>query len=533
MKAKVLPVERSSTSLDQQRAKAMQTLKLSDDFHKRVLDSMLEGCQIIAFDWTYLYLNAMALTQSRRSSDELVGRRFTEVWPGIEQTPLYSHISDCLTHGVASEFENEFYYPDGKRGWFELRISPVDEGAFIMSIDITRRKELEALLRKSDEQLQQSQKLESIGRLAAGVAHDFNNMLSVILGRVELATIGRDVDDQIRSHLLEIQKAAESSARLTKQLLAFARRQTIAPRTVDINELIEDRLAMIRTLVGSTIEVIWIPHPDLDATFVDISQFEQVLLNLCINARDAIDSEGTITIETSNSVVDEQYMLTHVDAIVGNFVQLSVSDSGCGIARENLAKIFEPFFTSKQLGRGTGLGLSIVYGIVRQNNGFVNVYSEVGNGTTFRVYLPCISDNAIATATPAADEYLSRGNETVLLVDDEPAILDVTTQLLESLGYHVLATSSPAEAIRIANDYPQEIHLLCTDVVMQGITGPALATSIRRSRPTMKLLYTSGYTENVVVHNGVVDPGINFLNKPFTMRELNTKTRAALDAKVC
>ena len=507
----------------------MRTLKLSDDFYKRILDGMLEGCQIISFDWTYLYLNATCERQSRRESGELLGRRFTEVWPGIENTVLYEHISDCLDRGVSSEFENEFIYPDGTQSWFELRISPVLEGAFIMSIDITRRKELECLLRKSDEQLQQSQKLESIGRLAAGVAHDFNNMLSVILGRVELAMIDRNLDDATRKHLTEIQKAGESSARLTKQLLAFARRQTIDPKTVDLNDLVENNLSMIRTLIGNHIEIAWLPTLKLNPTFVDVSQFDQLLLNLCINARDAIGNSGLITIETSNTVVDEQYVLAHPDSKVGNFVQLTVSDNGCGIESQNIAKIFEPFYTSKKLGMGTGLGLSIVYGIVRQNSGFVNVYSEVGKGTTFRVYFPSNLEKQNIADTQITEQYLARGCETVLLVDDESAILEVTQKLLESLGYHVLAANDPSDAMRIAADYPQEIHLLCTDVVMKDITGPALATILRRNRPDMRLLYTSGYTENVVVHNGVLDPGINFLDKPFTMHGLKRKVREALD----
>jgi len=507
----------------------MGTLKLSDGFYKGLFDSMLEGCQIISFDWNYLYLNAAIVSQSRRDSSELLGKCFTEVWPGIEQTVLYTHIRDCLEGRVPSEFENEFAYPGGTRGWFELRVSPILEGAFIMSIDITRRKELETLLRKSDEQLQQSQKLESIGRLAAGVAHDFNNMLSVILGHVELAAIDCKPDTSIKSHLVEIQKAAESSARLTKQLLAFARRQTIAPQSVNLNELIEGYISIIRSLMGNHIEIVWNPTSTLGATYVDVSQFEQIILNLCINAGDAIGTEGTITIETFNTVVDEQYVYTHPDAIIGDFVQISVSDNGCGIAPENIGKIFEPFYTSKQLDRGTGLGLSIVYGIVRQNNGFINVDSEVGKGTTFRVYLPCTLTTRIESASTAIDQYLSRGSETVLLVDDERAILEVTKILLESLGYKVLATNDPAEAMRIALEYPQEIHLLCTDVVMQGITGPALAILLRRSRPTLKLLFTSGFRQDVVVHNGVLEVGINFLNKPFTMRELNSKMREALD----
>ena len=507
----------------------MQTASSSDGFYKSILDGMLEGCQILSFDWTYLYLNDTAEQQSRRPRAELLGKRFTDLWPGVESTELYRHIRDCLQQRTPSEFVNEFHFPNGTQGWFELRISPIPEGVFIMSIDITRRIQLEAQLRESEEQLRQSQKLEAIGRLAAGVAHDFNNMLAVILGRVELARRVPELEQQLRSHLLEIQRAAESASSLTKQLLAFARKQTVAPQVVNMNELVSPKLTMLRSLVGNLIQIEWIPHPELKSTLIDPGQFEQLLLNLCINARDAIGDSGKITIETCNSVVDEQYVRIHPDAKIGEFVQIAVSDDGCGIAKENMPKIFEPFYTSKQLGRGTGLGLSIVYGIIRQNNGFVNVYSEVGKGTTFRVYLPSTNKDVVPKPQAVGDDYLSRGNETVLLVDDEPSTLEVTKQLLESLGYHVLATDNPARAVRLANEYPQDIHLLCTDVVMQGVTGPALATTIRRSRPRMKLLYTSGYTENVVVHSGVVDPGVNFLNKPFTMRELNHKTREALD----
>ncbi len=507
----------------------MQTVSFSDGFYKRILDNMLEGCQILSFDWTYLYLNTTAERQSRRPSSELLGKRFFDAWPGVESTRLFALIRDCLEQRIPSELENEFQFTDGTSGWFELRISPIEEGVFIMSLDITRRKELEAQLRESEEQLRQSQKMESIGRLAAGVAHDFNNMLSVILGHVELAKMDNEIAQRLREHLGEIQRAAQSSSNLTKQLLAFARKQTISPQSVNLNDIIADKLPIIGRLIGRNIKTSWTPDPSLNNTLIDAAQFEQVLLNLCINARDAIGAAGTITIETGNCVVDEQYVITHPDAIMGDFVQLTVSDTGCGIARENIPKIFEPFFTSKQLGRGTGLGLSIVYGIIRQNNGFINVYSEVDQGSTFRVYLPCLQSDVTSVAPRDAGDYLSRGSETVLLVDDEPQILEVTKQLLESLGYHVLATSDPAEAVRLAADYPQEIHLMFTDVVMHQTTGPALAARVRESRPSMKLLYTSGYTENVVVHNGLLDPGINFLNKPFSMHELNSKTRQALD----
>ncbi len=500
------------------------------DFYKRIFENMLEGCQILSFDWTYLYLNATAERHNRRPNRELLGRKYQEMWPGVESTAVYGLIRQCLEQRIPSEIENEFIFPDGTPGWFELRISPIPEGVFVMSIDITSRKTLEKLLRESEDKLQQMQKMEAVGRLAAGVAHDFNNMLSVILGHVELAAMGENLGDRIRANLVEIRRAADSSSNLTKQLLAFARKQTTEPTNINLNSLVSKKLNMIQSLLGKHIKIDWLPADDLKLTTIDVSQFEQVMLNLCINARDAIGNDGAITLETHNVEVDSSYIDTHPEATEGKYVQFAVSDTGCGIAKEDLSKVFEPFFTSKQLGRGTGLGLSIVYGIVRQNGGFVNIYSEVGKGSTFRVYFPCELTGVETTRTIDRDDYLNRGSETVILVDDEPSIVNVTKQMLESLGYHVLASSDPEEATRIATEYPREIHLLCTDVMLQHTTGPALAARIQSNRPTMKLLYTSGFTENVVVHNGVLDAGINFLNKPYTIKELNRKVREALDS---
>jgi PAS domain S-box-containing protein len=406
---------------------------------------------------------------------------------------------------------------------------PVIDGILLNYQDITERKQAEKEKEKLQAQLTQAQKMESVGRLAGGVAHDFNNMLQVILGHADMILDGTDPAQPLYAGLQSIRKAARSSADLTRQLLAFARKQTVAPKVLDLNRTLKGMLRMLRRLIGEDIDLTWLPGKDLGSVCMDPSQIDQMVANLCVNARDAIADTGKITIETGMAVFDEDYCSEHAGFVPGEFVRLTVSDDGCGMRKETLPHIFEPFFTTKELGKGTGLGLATIYGIVKQNNGFVNVYSEPGQGTTFNIYLP----RHIGDTGQIQEEGLKkpdvRGHETILLVEDEPPLLGMTTMMLERLGYTVVAAGTPGEAIRLSEEYAGQIHLLMTDVVMPEINGRDLAKNLVSSYPNLKCLFMSGYTANVIAHHGVLDEGVNFIQKPFSKKDLSVKLREIME----
>ncbi len=394
--------------------------------------------------------------------------------------------------------------------------------------DITGRKEAEVERAKLETQFQQAQKMEAVGSLAGGVAHDFNNMLQAILGNVDLALEGVPSDSPTGEGLREIRKCAERSADLTRQLLAFARRQTIAPKVLDLNVTVNDLLKMLRRLIGEDIDLAWLPERDLGLVKVDPTQVDQILANLCVNARDAIDGVGKVTIETANAAFDAAYCVDHPGYLSGEYARLNVSDNGCGMDKATQAQIFEPFFTTKGKGAGTGLGLATVYGIVKQNHGFITVYSELGHGTTFTVYLPRHAGQATATGTTIVAEMPKSSGETVLLVEDEPAVRGIARMILERLGYTVLAASTPGEAIRLTETHVGAIHLLITDVVMPEMNGRDLNHRLLALRPKLKCLFMSGYTADVIGHHGVLEAGVNFIQKPFSMGDLAAKVRMTL-----
>ncbi len=396
-------------------------------------------------------------------------------------------------------------------------------------VDVTNQKHAEETRRKLELQLLEAQKMESVGRLAGGVAHDFNNMLGVILGNAELALAGIPPDDPLHEDLEQILDAARRSTDITRQLLAFARRQTIDPKEIDLNETVEYILKMLRRIIGEDIDLSWQPGPGRMPVFMDPSQLDQLLANLCVNARDAIDGVGKLTIETDNITFDRAYCDDHAGFVPGDFVLLAVSDDGHGMDKDTLDNVFEPFFTTKEVGKGTGLGLSTVYGIVKQNDGFINVYSEPGKGTTFRIYLPRHEGEAgLIEAQGVAETPTSRG-ETVLIVEDDFSILKLAQRILENLGYTVLAASTPGRAEALAEEHAGHIHLLITDVVMPEMNGRDLAESLKAHYPTLKVLFMSGYTSNVIAHRGVLDSGVNFIQKPFSTRDLAVKVREALN----
>lgn len=382
---------------------------------------------------------------------------------------------------------------------------------------------------KLEAQLHQAQKMESVGRLAGGVAHDFNNMLGVILGYTELAKERVEPNTPLHTDLEKIQGAAQRSADLTRQLLAFARKQTVSPKVIDLNDTIESMLKLLRRLIGEDIDLAWQPGREVWPVKMDPTQVDQILTNLCVNARDAIIDTGKVTIETGTVSFDEEYCAHNAGSVPGEYVLLAVSDDGCGMDEETQVHLFEPFFTTKEVGKGTGLGLATVYGAVKQNNGYINVYSELEQGTTFKIYLPRHLDKTVLLPEREPDKPGERGHETILLVEDEPVILEMSTIMLERLGYTVLAAGTPGEAVRLAQEHPGRIDLLLTDVVMPEMNGRDLAKNLLSIYPDIRRLFMSGYTANVIAHHGVLDQGVHFIHKPFSMKDLGEKLREALE----
>lgn len=431
--------------------------------------------------------------------------------------------------------ETEYYRKDGSTLWMENHVSWMrnEKGKIIgihgVSRDITDRMQAEIEKEKLQAQLNQAQKMESVGRLAGGVAHDFNNMLSVILGHAEMIQDQLPPDSSIQSGLEEIQKAARRSTDIVSQLLAFARKQTILTKVLDLNKTVESTLMMLRRLIGEDINLSWRPGKVLWPVRVDPSQIDQILANLCVNARDAISGVGKITIETENVYLDQAYCEDHAGSIPGEYVILSVCDDGQGMDEKTKENIFEPFFTTKEVGKGTGLGLSTAYGIVKQNNGFIYAESEPSQGTCLNVYLPRYSRKLPLPSREVITEQTAGGSETILLVEDEPAILEMTKVMLECQGYSVISAATPGEAIRLASDYEGNINLLMTDVVMPEMNGRDLARNLLLIHPDLKQLFMSGYTANVIAHHGVLDEGVHFIQKPFTSKELAASLREALD----
>ncbi|MFU8819005.1 MAG: response regulator [Desulfurivibrio sp.] len=383
--------------------------------------------------------------------------------------------------------------------------------------------------KKLQARLSQAQKMEAIGTLAGGVAHDFNNLLTVIKGYAEIALLRVKEDQPGHEELQGILEAARRSAELTRQLLAFARKQTVIPQRLDLNQTVGGMLTMLRRLIGEGIDLRWLPAANLWPVRIDPGQVDQILANLCVNARDAVGGEGRISIETTNILLDREYCAGHADAKPGEYVLLTVSDNGVGMSRETQEHIFEPFFTTKAVGQGTGLGLATVYGIIKQNEGFINFYSEPGQGTTFRIYLPHRNEPRTEPAAPGpAPAHPVGGRETILLVEDEEAILKVTARILEGLGYRVLAAAGSSAALELAAQYAGKIDLLLSDVVMPECNGQELARQIIALNPAIRCLFMSGYTADVISSNGLLEHGINFLAKPFSLPELAAKVRSAL-----
>jgi hypothetical protein len=453
---------------------------------------------------------------------------FIECIHADDRQRVLNRISESFRNRLDSRLEYRTMWPDGSTHWIagigRTFYSEAGEPirAVGVGLDITAQKNLE-------EQFRQAQKLEAIGGLAAGVAHDFNNLLTIVTGYCELLADRFAEDAAAIQDLDEIRRAGTSATALTRQLLAFSRRQIVAPRAVDLNSILSDSYKMARRLVEENVQIDLRLADHLVPIHVDPGQIEQVLLNLVINARDAMPDGGVVTIETENAVVDEAYARTHLEVYPGSYVLLSVSDTGSGMSPEVQSRLFEPFFTTKERGRGTGLGLATVYGIVKQSGGHIWVYSEVGMGTTFKMYWPVAPTTELpATASARQAPAELQGSETVLVVEDEASLRALTERILQRYGYTVLLAANGEEAQRVCTEHQGPIHVVLMDVVMPGKSGREVGEWIGQCRPETKIIYLSGYTDNAIVHHGVLDPGTTFLQKPFTSDVLLNTIRGVL-----
>ncbi len=521
------------------RMEAEEALKRSEERYRTILNEMEEGYQEVDLKGNFTFFNDAFLSLFGYGKEEMMGTNFGRyaAEEGIAER-LYRAYNELYRTGVPIKRDEwDIVRKDGVRRTLEFWAGMLHDeekrpiGFRGIVRDITEQRQAEEEREKLRGQLNQAQKMESVGRLAGGVAHDFNNKLTVILGYAQMAMDGLQEGDPSRAKLQQVMNAGEQSVEIVRQLLAFARKQNIAPRALDLNETIEVMLKMLRRLIGEDIALLWQPDVNLRQVKMDPAQVDQMLANLCVNARDAISGVGKIAIETRNIVLDEGYCEEHAGFLPGEYVMLAVSDDGMGMDKETLANAFEPFFTTKEVGKGTGLGLSTVYGIVKQNQGFVNAYSEPGKGTSFKIYLPRHFGEAVEKTETVKTETPRGRGETILVVEDETSVLDLAQKMLGRLGYAVLKSASPAEAVAMTRKYEGEIHLLLTDVVLPEMSGRDLAGEIMRMRPNIKTLYMSGYTANVIAHQGALDKGVQFFEKPFTFDRLARKVREALGTR--
>jgi two-component system, cell cycle sensor histidine kinase and response regulator CckA len=516
-----------------ERRKAEDALRRANQQVRMLADNLHETVLAYDMDRRLIFVNPAVESLTGYSVEELRREnlicwihpadreRMMAAWEGLFQGRFFTDI------------EYRLITKDGRQKWAEATWGPLlDDAGRQVGVqgserDITVRKRAEAEQARLEEQLQQAQKMESIGRLAGGVAHDFNNLLTVINGYSQLALDELGAGDPLRATLAEIQKAGERAAGLTRQLLAFSRKQVLQPRMLDLNRVVEEMRPMLERLVGEAVEVRVELNAESGTVHADPHQLEQVIMNLSVNARDAMPDGGRLLIETSGVERDESYVRSHPEDRAGRYVMLAVSDSGTGMDEETRRRIFEPFFTTKGAGKGTGLGLSMVQGIVAQSGGYINVYSEPGHGTTLKIYLPALAEAAADPGKPADVPALG-GKETVLVVEDQVEVRNYAVAVLKAYGYCVVQAENAGEALLLCERERGRIHLVLTDVVMPNLGGGELAARLRKMRPGIKVLFMSGYTDNVIVHHGALEEGAEFIQKPFSPKELASKVRAVL-----
>ena len=513
-----------------ERARTEENLRESEDRFRNTFEQAAVGIGHVGADGRWLKVNQKLCQILGYSAEELTQKTFTEV-------THRDYVASChdtvrrLTRGKADLIKADMRYlrKDGSFVWAALTASGVQDntggGKYFIAVieDISERKQLEAELR-------QSQKMEAIGKLAGGIAHDFNNLLTVINGRSQLLISRLKPGDSVRREFELIYETGERAAALTRQLLAFSRRQVLDPRIVDLTEIVANMQTMLARLIHENIALATALDPDLGKVKADPGQIEQAVMNLAVNARDAMPNGGKLTIETANVTFDEAYLRLHPYSKPGEYAMLAVSDSGCGMNPEVKARVFEPFFTTKEVGKGTGLGLSTVYGIVKQSSGYIEVYSELGKGTVFKIYLPRLSEGASARRSNFNLSSVRGGSETIVVVEDEEGVRELLRDVLMGHGYNVLAAENGDDALRMMAGHPTQIHLLITDVIMPSMSGPELAGRATVLKPALLVLYMSGYTDHAIVCNGNLEPGLNFLQKPFSADSVARKVREVLDA---
>ena len=520
-----------------ERKKAEKSLKESEENFRILFDNAPDLIVSFNSEGNFLNLNKKFEEESGYSREEMIGKSVFTSGILTESSVNMSipYFEELLAGKKWALLEVEGVTKGGSKIPYELMAVPIKKDGKIVAVqatlrNITERKQADQEKEKLKAQFLQAQKMEAIGTLAGGVAHDFNNLLTAILGYAELSLMGLGKDDSLRENIEEIKKAGNSAASLTRQLLAFSRKQIVQPKVIDLNEFLSG-MKMLGRLLSEDIELLTIPEPALWPVKTDPGQMEQIIMNLAVNARDAMPMGGNLTIETANMDLDENYFREHGirEEQPGSYVILAVSDTGSGMDKETQEHIFEPFFTTKELGKGTGLGLSTVYGIVKQNNGFIWVYSEPGQGTTFKVYLPKVEGDTGPEEKERAPIEDLDGSETVLIVEDDGSLRKLARTILKEKGYKVLEAENGEEALKVSEAHDGMIDLMITDVVMPKMGGKEIAERLQPLYPQMKVIYMSGYTDNAIVHHGVLAPGLNFLEKPFSPKVLARKVREVLD----
>jgi len=532
LEQKMLELEEESKALRD----AEHALRISERKYRRLHESMTDGFVYVDMQGHILETNESYRKMLGYPEEELTRLTYRDLtpekWHAFEEGIVQEQV---LLKGYSDVYEKEYRKKDGTIFPVELRTfllcndAGESEGMWAIVRDISERKKAEQTQKTLEAQLHQAQKLETVGRLAGGVAHDFNNMLAIIFIAVEMIRNALDEASPILTFVRDIDYAAKRARDITRQLLAFSRKQMISPRPCDMNELIADMEKSLARLIGEDIELRFVPQQDLGQVRIDPTQVDQILVNLAVNARDAMPQGGKLTIETANIDIGEEFGREHVGFTPGRYVRLVVSDTGCGMDKETLEHIFEPFYTTKEEGKGTGLGLATIYGIVKQNQGFIDVYSEVGVGTSFKIYLPRMADAGESVVAEQDITVASTGRGSILIVEDDEVLCRSARTILESLGYVVTSAMTPSEALTIVKQRKDRIDLLITDVVMPGMSGVQLADQISSLHPAIKVLYMSGYTAEAIVHRGVLDEGIHFIQKPFRTGDLATKIRELLD----
>ncbi|MFH1242075.1 MAG: ATP-binding protein, partial [Pseudomonadota bacterium] len=522
-------MEREITQKTRQLAEELEARRQSEARYRALIESSSEHLFMLNSMGEFIASNDRVSHFGLTNGSELVGKTLKDVYPPDVLETYEERLEEVLRTAQPVTFEHDLSDPSGRKINHLDTLYPIMRDKEIYAVggickDITE-------LKKAQAQFLQAQKMEVVGRLVGGVAHDFNNMLSVILGYTDIAMLKLDPADPVLGNLKEVKDAARRSADLVRQLLAFSRHQVISPKPMDLNEVMKNMERLLQRLLGEDIDLAFVLAPDLWAVLMDPAQVDQIVANLAVNSRDAMPDGGKLTVETGNVTFDEAYCEGRLGFVPGEYVMLAISDTGHGMDKETLEKVFEPFYTTKGEGMGTGLGLSTVYGIVKQNNGFINVYSEPGEGTTVRVYMPRCKGEDKAEGVAVPEGEVSGGRETILIVEDQEQVRQLARGMLQGLGYQILEAGDGGDALAICERHAGDIHLLLTDVVLPTMNGKELETRICAQRPGIKVLFMSGYTANAISHRGVLDEGVHFLQKPFTLETLARKVREALDTE--